>query len=135
MSKYIFETKMEVRDYECDIQGIVNNANYLHYTEHTRHRFLRSLGLSFAKLHEQGVDDPVLEGLDLDLGLLGVDDGDDVPPSHGVAGADEPLDEPAAVHVRAEGGHGERAHQPTTFRAARTMSCTCGIAASSRCLA
>ena len=22
---------MEVRDYECDIQGIVNNANYLHY--------------------------------------------------------------------------------------------------------
>ena len=40
--KYIFETRMEVRDYECDIQGIVNNANYLHYTEHTRHRFLRS---------------------------------------------------------------------------------------------
>ena len=29
---YIFETEMEVRDYECDIQGIVNNANYLHYT-------------------------------------------------------------------------------------------------------
>ena len=29
--KYIFETRMEVRDYECDIEGIVNNANYLHY--------------------------------------------------------------------------------------------------------
>ena len=27
--KYIFETRMEVRDYECDIEGIVNNANYL----------------------------------------------------------------------------------------------------------
>lgn len=27
-TKYIFETRMEVRDYECDIQGIVNNANY-----------------------------------------------------------------------------------------------------------
>ena len=53
---YIFETRMEVRDYECDIQGIVNNANYLHYTEHTRHRFLRSLGVSFADLHEKGVD-------------------------------------------------------------------------------
>lgn len=53
---YIFETRMEVRDYECDIEGIVNNANYLHYTEHTRHRFLKSLGLSFAKLHEQGTD-------------------------------------------------------------------------------
>ena len=53
---YIFETEMEVRDYECDIEGIVNNANYLHYTEHTHHLFLRSLGVSFAKLHEQGTD-------------------------------------------------------------------------------
>lgn len=53
---YIFETEMDVRDYECDIQGIVNNANYLHYTEHTRHLFLQSLGVSFARLHEQGVD-------------------------------------------------------------------------------
>lgn len=54
--EYIFETEMEVRDYECDIQGIVNNANYLHYTEHTRHLFLTSLGVSFSKLHEKGVD-------------------------------------------------------------------------------
>lgn len=54
--KYIFETRMEVRDYECDIQGIVNNANYLHYTEHTRHRFLRSLNISFADLHHRGID-------------------------------------------------------------------------------
>ena len=53
---YIFETRMEVRDYECDIEGIVNNANYLHYAEHTRHLFLRSLGVSFAALHEQGID-------------------------------------------------------------------------------
>ena len=53
---YIFETRMEVRDYECDIEGIVNNANYLHYIEHTRHLFLRSLDLSFAKMHEQGTD-------------------------------------------------------------------------------
>ena len=54
--EYIFETEMEVRDYECDIQGIVNNANYLHYTEHTRHLYLTSLGVSFARLHEQGID-------------------------------------------------------------------------------
>ena len=47
---------MEVRDYECDIQGIVNNANYLQYLEHTRHKFLQSKNLSFAELHEQGVD-------------------------------------------------------------------------------
>ncbi len=47
---------MEVRDYECDIEGIVNNANYLHYIEHTRHLFLRSLGASFADMHQQGID-------------------------------------------------------------------------------
>ena len=56
MSKYIFETKMEVRDYECDIEGIVNNANYLHYMEHTRHLFLKECGLSFAEMHNKGVD-------------------------------------------------------------------------------
>jgi acyl-CoA thioester hydrolase len=27
---YIYETRMDVRDYESDIEGIVNNANYLH---------------------------------------------------------------------------------------------------------
>ncbi|MGI6242222.1 MAG: acyl-CoA thioesterase [Prevotella sp.] len=53
---YLYETRMDVRDYECDIEGIVNNANYLHYAEHTRHRFLRSLGISFADLHNKGVD-------------------------------------------------------------------------------
>ena len=53
---YIFETRMAVRDYECDIEGIVNNANYLHYCEHTRHLFLKQCGLSFAEMHEKGVD-------------------------------------------------------------------------------
>jgi len=55
-TKYIFETRMQVRDYECDIEGIVNNANYLHYCEHTRHLFLQQCGLSFAEMHEKGVD-------------------------------------------------------------------------------
>ena len=58
-SNYVFETRMDVRDYECDIQGIVNNANYLHYIEHTRHLFLQHTGLSFAQLHEQGIDEVV----------------------------------------------------------------------------
>lgn len=53
---YIFETKMQVRDYECDIEGIVNNANYVHYCEHTRHLFLQQCGLSFADMHAKGVD-------------------------------------------------------------------------------
>ena len=54
--EYDFETSMEVRDYECDIEGIVNNANYLHYLEHTRHLFLKSRNLSFAEMHRKGVD-------------------------------------------------------------------------------
>ncbi len=54
--QYIFELPFKVRDYECDLQGIVNNANYQHYTEHTRHEFLRSCGVSFAELHERGID-------------------------------------------------------------------------------
>ena len=53
---YIFETRMQVRDYECDIEGIVNNANYLHYAEHTRHLFLKECGLSFAEMHRRGID-------------------------------------------------------------------------------
>ena len=53
---YIFELEMKVRDYECDLQGIVNNANYQHYLEHTRHEFLLSRGISFTSLHAQGID-------------------------------------------------------------------------------
>ena len=62
MEKYIYELRLKVRDYECDLQGIVNNANYQHYLEHTRHEFLTSVGVSFAKLHEEGVD-PVVARL------------------------------------------------------------------------
>ena len=64
MEKYIFELPMKVRDYECDLQGIVNNANYQHYLEHARHEFLLSTGVSFAGLHSQGVD-PVVARISL----------------------------------------------------------------------
>lgn len=56
MTNYIFEHRDKVRDYECDVQGIVNNANYQHYLEHARHEFLLSHGVSFMELHEQGTD-------------------------------------------------------------------------------
>ncbi|MDR3338894.1 MAG: acyl-CoA thioesterase [Candidatus Symbiothrix sp.] len=62
--KKVFEIEMKVRDYECDTQGIVNNANYLHYTENTRHEFLQSLGISFRECHRLGVD-PVVTRADV----------------------------------------------------------------------
>lgn len=52
----IFEYRLKVRDYECDAQGHVNNANYQHYFEVTRHEFLEKHGLNFFDLHKQGVD-------------------------------------------------------------------------------
>ena len=51
-----YNLKFEVRDYECDLQGVVNNANYQHYLEHARHQFLISKGVSFFQLHEEGLD-------------------------------------------------------------------------------
>ena len=52
---YIYELEMKVRDYECDLQGIVNNANYLHYMEHTRHQFCARSGVSFMDLQRRGI--------------------------------------------------------------------------------
>ena len=52
---YAYELKMKVRDYECDLEGIVNNANYQHYMEHTRHEFLLAAGISFAEMLEQNI--------------------------------------------------------------------------------
>ncbi|OAV70870.1 hypothetical protein Barb6_01611 [Bacteroidales bacterium Barb6] len=56
MNDYIFSLLFKVRDYECDLQGVVNNANYQHYMEHTRHEFLESLGENFGIMHNKGVD-------------------------------------------------------------------------------
>ena len=50
-----FSLNLKVRDYECDMQGIVNNAIYQHYLEHARHEYLLSRGLSFAEMTRQGV--------------------------------------------------------------------------------
>jgi len=53
---YIYELEFKVRDYECDIQGIVNNSVYQNYLEHTRHEYLLENNVSFDRLHQQGVD-------------------------------------------------------------------------------
>ena len=54
--KYLHALELEVRDYECDLQGVVNNANYQHYIEHARHKWLESVGIDFAALHRDGID-------------------------------------------------------------------------------
>lgn len=65
MKDYIFSLEIKVRDYEIDCEGIVNNANYLHYLEHTRHEFCAMAGFSFKKMQEQGID-PVLNRIEVD---------------------------------------------------------------------
>ena len=65
MEKYVYELEMSVRDYELDLEGIVNNANYLHYLEHTRHEFCSANGISFAEMQNRGII-PVLNRVEID---------------------------------------------------------------------
>lgn len=62
---YIFCLDIDVRDYELDSEGIVNNANYLHYLEWTRHEFCKTTGMSFDDMRQQGIM-PVLNRVEID---------------------------------------------------------------------
>lgn len=64
MKSYAYELKLTVRDYELDFQGIVNNAVYMNYLEHTRHEFLKQAGINLPLLHHEGVD-PVVTHADI----------------------------------------------------------------------
>ncbi len=65
---------IKVRDYELDSQGIVNNANYLHYLELTRHDFCQTHGISFGEMHRRGMD-PVVRKVEIEyLSPLRADD-------------------------------------------------------------
>jgi acyl-CoA thioester hydrolase len=55
MSEQPLKLDFEVRDYECDMEGIVNNAVYMNYLEHARHAFLKHKGLDFATLTQKGI--------------------------------------------------------------------------------
>lgn len=54
--EYSFSIEMNVRDYECDMQGIVNNSVYQNYLEHARHVYLKSVGIDFKAFTEQGIN-------------------------------------------------------------------------------
>lgn len=63
--QHIFSIDIDVRDYELDSEGIVNNANYLHYLEHTRHAFCKMAGYSFAQMESDGIM-PVMSRIEVD---------------------------------------------------------------------
>ena len=63
--KYIFTLEIAVRDYELDSEGIVNNAVYLHYLEHTRHAFVNQEGIPFGSLTSDGLV-PVVRRMEID---------------------------------------------------------------------
>jgi len=54
--EYQYRLEFKVRDYECDIQGIVNNGVYQNYLEHTRHEFLLAAGVNFAELAKNKIN-------------------------------------------------------------------------------
>ena len=54
-NKYCYSIELDVRDYEIDSEGIVNNANYLHYLEHALHRFCDHAGFSFKAMQDAGL--------------------------------------------------------------------------------
>ena len=51
-----FEMELSVRDYECDIQGIVNNSVYQNYLEHVRHEYLKKIGIDFSEYAKKGIN-------------------------------------------------------------------------------
>lgn len=55
MQEYQFTLEFDVRDHECDLQGVVNNAVYQNYLEHTRHWFLKEQGIDFAEMASKGI--------------------------------------------------------------------------------
>ncbi len=56
LNEYHFTAEMSVRDYECDMQGIVNNSVYQNYLEHVRHLYLKQAGIDFSEYTRQGVN-------------------------------------------------------------------------------
>lgn len=55
-NNYPYKHEMSVRDYELDLQGIVNNSVYQNYLEHARHEYLKSVGIDFKAFADRGIN-------------------------------------------------------------------------------
>jgi len=55
MTENAFDLELKVRDYECDMDHVVNHAVYLNYLEHARHEFLMGIGIKFGELSKRGI--------------------------------------------------------------------------------
>lgn len=56
MSNEIFKENFEVRDNEIDVQGIVNNSNYMIYLAHARHKYVHAMGIDFFEYAQKGLN-------------------------------------------------------------------------------
>jgi len=54
--EYSHSIEFKVRDYECDMQSVVNNGVYQNYLEHARHEYLQTRGINFAEMTAQGIN-------------------------------------------------------------------------------
>ena len=50
MQTFQYKLAFQVRDYECNFQGIVGHATYLNYLLHARDEFVKRFGLDAAIL-------------------------------------------------------------------------------------
>ena len=60
-NKHISLWETEVRDYEIDFQGIVNNANYFHYLDNARCLYFKEKALDLPSCAKEGINVVIIE--------------------------------------------------------------------------